>query len=130
VNSVLFDYLFQENKSYGSKRPFAFILWCTRSHVEHIMEYWNEGVLPMWCQDNLAFFLALGLSETKGSPWRGQVERKLGCRSAGPVAPRSSPAWGEYVPHAFADYHINRFQSSYGVWKWSRTYCIKQRKYE
>jgi hypothetical protein len=26
VNSVLFDYLFQENKSYGSKRPFAFIL--------------------------------------------------------------------------------------------------------
>jgi O-antigen/teichoic acid export membrane protein len=26
VNRVLFDYLFQENKSYGSKRPFAFIL--------------------------------------------------------------------------------------------------------
>jgi hypothetical protein len=21
--------LFQENKSYGSKKPFAFILWCT-----------------------------------------------------------------------------------------------------
>jgi hypothetical protein len=35
VNSVLFDYLFQENKSYGSKKPFAFILWCTRSPVEH-----------------------------------------------------------------------------------------------
>jgi hypothetical protein len=26
VNSVLFDYLFQENKSYGSKKPVAFIL--------------------------------------------------------------------------------------------------------
>jgi hypothetical protein len=26
MNSVLFDYLFQENKSYGSKRPIAFIL--------------------------------------------------------------------------------------------------------
>jgi hypothetical protein len=26
VNNVLFDYLFQENKSYGSKGPFAFIL--------------------------------------------------------------------------------------------------------
>ncbi len=24
------DYLFQENKSYGSKNPFAFILWCTQ----------------------------------------------------------------------------------------------------
>jgi hypothetical protein len=28
-------YLFQENKSFGSKKPFAFILWCTRSCVEH-----------------------------------------------------------------------------------------------
>jgi hypothetical protein len=27
--------LFQENKSFGSKKPFAFILWCTRSCVEH-----------------------------------------------------------------------------------------------
>ncbi len=35
MNSILPDYLFQENKSYGSKKPFAFILWCTRSHVEH-----------------------------------------------------------------------------------------------
>jgi hypothetical protein len=26
VNDVLSDYLFQENKSYGSKKPFAFIL--------------------------------------------------------------------------------------------------------
>ncbi len=26
VNNVLLDYLFQENKSYGSKKPFAFIL--------------------------------------------------------------------------------------------------------
>jgi hypothetical protein len=28
-------YLFQENKSFGSKKPFAFILWCTGSCVEH-----------------------------------------------------------------------------------------------
>jgi hypothetical protein len=28
-------YLFQENKSFGSKKPFAFILWCTRSCAEH-----------------------------------------------------------------------------------------------
>ncbi len=28
-NSVLLYYLFQENKSFGSKTPFAFILWCT-----------------------------------------------------------------------------------------------------
>ncbi len=35
VNGVLSVYLFQENKSYGSKRPFALILWCTRSRVEH-----------------------------------------------------------------------------------------------
>jgi hypothetical protein len=26
VNSALFDYLFQENKSYGSTKPFAFTL--------------------------------------------------------------------------------------------------------
>jgi hypothetical protein len=26
MNSVLYVYLFQENKSYGSKKPFAFIL--------------------------------------------------------------------------------------------------------
>jgi hypothetical protein len=26
VNIVLLDYLFEENKSYGSRRPFAFIL--------------------------------------------------------------------------------------------------------
>jgi hypothetical protein len=34
-NRVLLYYLFQENKSFGSKTPFAFILWCTRSCVEH-----------------------------------------------------------------------------------------------
>ncbi len=32
-------YLFQENKSYGSKKPFAFILWCTRNCVEHTYIY-------------------------------------------------------------------------------------------
>jgi hypothetical protein len=26
ANNVLLDYLFQENKSYGGKKPFAFIL--------------------------------------------------------------------------------------------------------
>jgi hypothetical protein len=26
MNNVILDFLFQENKSYGSKRPFAFIL--------------------------------------------------------------------------------------------------------
>jgi hypothetical protein len=30
MSSVLLVYLFQENKSYGSKKPFAFILCCTR----------------------------------------------------------------------------------------------------
>jgi hypothetical protein len=35
MNSVLSLYLFQENKSYGSKKPFAFIPWCTRSSVRH-----------------------------------------------------------------------------------------------
>ncbi len=35
VNSGLPVYLFQENKSYGSKKPFAFILWCTRSRFGH-----------------------------------------------------------------------------------------------
>jgi hypothetical protein len=35
TNRVLLYYLFQENKSFGSKKPFAFILWCTRSCVEH-----------------------------------------------------------------------------------------------
>jgi hypothetical protein len=34
-NRVLLYYLFQENKSLGSKTPFAFILWCTGSCVEH-----------------------------------------------------------------------------------------------
>ncbi len=34
-NRVLLYYLFQENKSFGSKTPFAFILWCTGSCVEH-----------------------------------------------------------------------------------------------
>ncbi len=30
MSSVLLVCLFQENKSYGSKKPFAFILWCIR----------------------------------------------------------------------------------------------------
>jgi hypothetical protein len=34
-NRVLLYSLFQENKSFGSKKPFAFILCCTRSCVEH-----------------------------------------------------------------------------------------------
>jgi hypothetical protein len=34
-NRVLLYYLFQENKSFGSEKPFAFILWCMRSCVEH-----------------------------------------------------------------------------------------------
>jgi hypothetical protein len=34
-NRVLLCYLFLENKSLGSKKPFAFILWCTGSCVEH-----------------------------------------------------------------------------------------------
>jgi hypothetical protein len=34
--TFLLYYLFQENKSFGSKKPFAFILWCTRSCVEHM----------------------------------------------------------------------------------------------
>jgi hypothetical protein len=36
-NRVLLYYLFQENKSFGSKKPFAFILWCTESCVKHSM---------------------------------------------------------------------------------------------
>jgi hypothetical protein len=35
MNHVLLYNLFQENKSFGSKTPFAFILWCTGSCVEH-----------------------------------------------------------------------------------------------
>jgi hypothetical protein len=34
-NHVLLYYLFQENTSFGSKKPFVFILWCTSSCVEH-----------------------------------------------------------------------------------------------
>jgi hypothetical protein len=34
-NRVLLYNLFQENKSFGSKKPFAFILWCTGSCVKH-----------------------------------------------------------------------------------------------
>jgi hypothetical protein len=34
-NCALLYYLSQENKSFGSKKPFAFILWCTRSCVKH-----------------------------------------------------------------------------------------------
>jgi hypothetical protein len=35
-NRVLLYYLFQENKSFSSKKPFAFILWCTGSCVEQM----------------------------------------------------------------------------------------------
>ncbi len=37
ITGIMFSlcYLFQENKSFGSKKPFAFILWCTRSCIEH-----------------------------------------------------------------------------------------------
>jgi hypothetical protein len=35
-NRVFLYYLFQENKSFGSKKPFAFILWCAGSCVEHM----------------------------------------------------------------------------------------------
>ncbi len=33
ITEIMFSlyYLFQENKSFGNKKPFAFILWCTRS---------------------------------------------------------------------------------------------------
>jgi hypothetical protein len=34
-NRALLCYLFQENKSFGSKTLLAFILWCTGSCVEH-----------------------------------------------------------------------------------------------
>jgi hypothetical protein len=34
-NCTLLYYLFQENKSFGSKKPFPFIPWCTRSCVKH-----------------------------------------------------------------------------------------------
>ncbi len=37
-NRVWLYYLFQENKSFGSKKPFAFILWCTGSCIEHSYE--------------------------------------------------------------------------------------------
>jgi hypothetical protein len=43
-NRVLLYYLFQENKSFGSKIPFAFILWCTGSCVEHREEDINKGI--------------------------------------------------------------------------------------
>jgi hypothetical protein len=35
MNRVLLYYLFQENKSFGSKTPFAFIFWCMGSCVKH-----------------------------------------------------------------------------------------------
>ncbi len=38
-NRVLLYSLFQENKSFGSKKPIAFILWCTRSCVEHSVKF-------------------------------------------------------------------------------------------
>ncbi len=47
VNSILPVYLFKENKSCGSKKPFAFILWCTRSRVGHNFYLYN---LMLWHQ--------------------------------------------------------------------------------
>ncbi len=51
VNNVLLDYLFQENKSYGSKKPFAFILWCTRksrrAQVLSQANIWALSDIPM-----------------------------------------------------------------------------------
>jgi hypothetical protein len=38
MSSVLLVYLFQENKSYGNKKPFAFILWCTRKSCQAQLE--------------------------------------------------------------------------------------------
>jgi hypothetical protein len=35
MNHVLLYYLFQENKSFGCKKPFAFILWYMGICVEH-----------------------------------------------------------------------------------------------
>ncbi len=44
-NNVLFWLLFQENKSYGSKKPFAFILWCTKkSSRAHL---WSSDISLM-----------------------------------------------------------------------------------
>ncbi len=43
VNSILPVYLFQVNKSYGSKKPFAFILWCTTSRVRHSRYYQDNA---------------------------------------------------------------------------------------
>jgi hypothetical protein len=40
-NHVLLYYLFQENKSFGSKKPFTVVLWCTRSCVEHSNQFCN-----------------------------------------------------------------------------------------
>ncbi len=42
VNSVWPVYLFQENKSCGSKKPFAIVLWCTRCHVGHTYNTSNK----------------------------------------------------------------------------------------
>jgi hypothetical protein len=35
MNCVLLCLSVWENKSYGNRKPFAFILWCTRSCVGH-----------------------------------------------------------------------------------------------
>jgi hypothetical protein len=40
---VLLCYLFQENKSFGSKKPFVFILWCMGSCAEHSKEVLTFG---------------------------------------------------------------------------------------
>jgi hypothetical protein len=43
MSSVLLVYLFPENESYGSKKPFAFILWCTRKSCR-AQEFANKPV--------------------------------------------------------------------------------------
>jgi hypothetical protein len=49
-NRVLLYYLIQENKSFGSKKPFAFILWCTGSCVEHTIRicFFTSSLVSNW----------------------------------------------------------------------------------
>ncbi len=53
MSNVLLVYLFQENKSYGSKKPFAFILWCTRKLCRALPLLYRDCVTrfspPVFC---------------------------------------------------------------------------------
>jgi hypothetical protein len=42
TRDVLFVYLFKKNKSYGSKKLFTFILWCTRKSVGHSSHHFSK----------------------------------------------------------------------------------------